>query len=191
MIAVKRTGAHRRGPKGATSVFGRHALAVAILLAEASGVAVPAMAQPGAGGGEPAPGMGPAASQRAVAGGDRGQAFEYEATGKRDPFRPLALMRPASEIQTPLTPLQGYDLGQLRLVGVIQDVVPPRAMVEDSSGLGFILTPGTPIGTNGGVVTAIRPRQVVVEEWYTDVVGERHRRETVLELPEDRSEVRK
>ncbi len=44
---------------------------------------------------------------------------------------------------------------------------PPRAMVEDSAGLGFILLPGTPIGPNGGVVTEIKPRQVVVEEWPT------------------------
>ncbi len=120
--------------------------------------------------------------------GDLGD-YTYDASGKRDPFRPLFLMRrPASQAVEPLTPLQRYEIGQLRLVGVIYDLNPPRGMVEDSSGLGFIVTPGTAIGPNGGVVTAIRPRQVVVEEWQTDVIGQKHKKEFVLELPSDQNE---
>lgn len=112
--------------------------------------------------------------------------YSYDPSGKRDPFRPLFLLRrPAAQSVEPLTPLQRYEIGQLRLVGVVFDLAPPRAMVEDSSGLGFIVTPGTAIGPNGGVVTAIRPRQVVVEEWQTDVIGQRHKKEFVLELPAD------
>jgi type IV pilus assembly protein PilP len=120
---------------------------------------------------------------------DEQDEYAYDPSGKRDPFRPLFLMRrPAAASVEPMTPLQRYELGQLRLVGVVYDLAPPRAMVEDSSGLGFILTPGTAIGPNGGVVTAIRPRQVVVEEWQTDVIGQRHKKEFVLELPADESE---
>jgi type IV pilus assembly protein PilP len=118
--------------------------------------------------------------------GDDGGDYAYDPTGKRDPFRPLYLLRrPAVPSAEPATPLQSYEIGQLRLVGVVFNLAPPRAMVEDSSGLGFIVTPGTAIGPNGGVVTAIRPRQVVVEEWQTDVIGERHKKEFVLELPAD------
>jgi type IV pilus assembly protein PilP len=116
-------------------------------------------------------------------------AFEYNPAGKRDPFRPLALDRKTvAQTSEPLSPLQHYDIGQLRLVGLIYDSSPARAMVEDSAGLGFIVSPGTPVGQNGGVVTSIRARQVVIEEWYSDVIGERHRREIVLELPADRVE---
>jgi type IV pilus assembly protein PilP len=112
--------------------------------------------------------------------------YEYNPTGKRDPFRPLSLLRnPNAPAMENLSPLQRYEIGQLKLVGIIYNVTPPRAMVEDSSGLGFILTPGTPVGPNGGVVTAIEPRQVVVVEWYTDVIGEKHRKEYTLELPTD------
>lgn len=119
---------------------------------------------------------------------DHGE-YTYDASGKRDPFRPLFLLRrSAAETVEPLTPLQRYEIGQLRLVGVIYDLAPPRAMVEDSSGLGFIVTPGTAIGPNGGVVTAIRPRQMVVEEWQTDVIGQRHKKEFVLDLPSDENE---
>jgi len=115
-------------------------------------------------------------------------AFEYNATGKRDPFRPLALDRKTVATAEPLSPLQHYDIGQLKLVGLIYNTNPPVAMVEDSAGLGFIISPGTPVGANGGVVTAIRPRQVVVEEWYNDVIGDKHKREIVLELPNDQTD---
>ncbi len=118
-----------------------------------------------------------------------GGGYRYDAAGKRDPFRPLALRQERNaEQRAPLTPLQRYEIGQLKLVGVIRDVTPPRALVEDSAGLGFILTPGTPIGPHGGVVATIGRREVVVEEWQTDVIGERHRREIVLELPKDEAE---
>jgi len=114
--------------------------------------------------------------------------FEYNATGKRDPFRPLALDRKTVATAEPLSPLQHYDIGQLKLVGLIYNTNPPLAMVEDSAGLGFIISPGTPVGANGGVVTVIRPRQVVVEEWYNDVIGDKHKREIVLELPNDQTD---
>jgi type IV pilus assembly protein PilP len=111
--------------------------------------------------------------------------YQYDPDGKRDPFRPFALQtEPKANIE-PLTPLQRYEVGQLKLVGIVLDVTPPRAMVEDDQGLGFILTPGTPVGPNGGVVTSIQPRQVVVVEWQTDVIGERHRKEFVLQLASD------
>jgi len=132
---------------------------------------------------------GAAVAQTEVSLPDDQASYEYDPTGKRDPFRPLFLLRrSAAQTVQPMTPLQRYEIGQLRLVGVVYDLAPPRAMVEDSSGLGFIVTPGTAIGPNGGVVTAIRPRQVVVEEWQTDVIGERHRKELLLELPEDADE---
>lgn len=115
--------------------------------------------------------------------------YEYNPTGKRDPFRPLSLLHnPNAPSLEALSPLQRYEIGQLKLVGIVYNLNPPRAIVEDSSGLGFILTPGTPVGPNGGVVTAIEPRQVVVVEWYTDVIGEKHRKEYVLELPTEAAE---
>lgn len=128
----------------------------------------------------------PAVRAQTTGGSPRVDAYEYDPAGKRDPFRPLSLIREPNRAKAePLTPLERYELGQLRLVGIVHQLTPPRAMVEDSAGLGFILTPGTPVGPNGGVVTEIRPREVVVEEWHTDVIGQEHRTEHVLELPAD------
>lgn len=113
----------------------------------------------------------------------------YAAAGRRDPFRPLSMLRaPGPQPMEPRTPLERYELAQLRLVGVVRQVDPPRAMVEDSAGLGFILTPGTPIGRDGGVVSEIGEREVLVEECYTNVIGEQHCQKIALSLPTDESE---
>ncbi len=109
----------------------------------------------------------------------------YDPTAHRDPFRPPRL----SGITDARTPLQTYQLGQLKLVGVIAEPAQGyRAMVEDSAGLGYIITTGTPIGSSGGVVRSIEPRRVVIEESTRDFYGDLKPKEVVMELPqEDRS----
>jgi Tfp pilus assembly protein PilP len=58
-------------------------------------------------------------------------------------------------------------------------------MLEDNSGMGFIVTPGTPIGRNRGVVTAIEPRRIVVEEKLIDYYGHEQTQRVFLEMPKD------
>jgi len=102
----------------------------------------------------------------------------------RDPFRPFTLdLHP--EAQAPATPLQRYQLGQLTVVGTVWEASPPRAMVEDNAGMGYIVTPGTPIGPNGGIVTAIEPQRVVVEERVLDFYGKEQVNRIVLETPKE------
>jgi Tfp pilus assembly protein PilP len=109
----------------------------------------------------------------------------YDATAHRDPFRPPRLNATADA----RTPLETYQLGQLKLVGVIvQPSDGYRAMVEDSAGLGYIIVTGTPIGSSGGVVRSIEPRRVVIEESTRDFYGDVKPKAVVMELPqEDRS----
>jgi hypothetical protein len=102
----------------------------------------------------------------------------------RDPFRPFTLdVRP--EVRVQATPLQRYELGQLTVVATVWDVNPPRAMVEDSFGMGYIVTLGTPVGRNGGVITAIEPQRVVVEERVLDFYGKEQINRIVLETPKE------
>ncbi|MCC6763178.1 MAG: pilus assembly protein PilP [Deltaproteobacteria bacterium] len=109
----------------------------------------------------------------------------YDARAHRDPFTPPRLNSTADA----RTPLETYQIGQLKLVGVVAQ--PPqgyRAMVEDSAGLGYIITTGTPIGSSGGVVRSIESRRVVIEESTRDFYGDVKPKEVVMELPqEDRS----
>jgi Tfp pilus assembly protein PilP len=104
----------------------------------------------------------------------------YDAAGRRDPFRPPRVgSAPSTE---PRTPLQRYEIGQLRLVAVIYDTGEPRAVVEDDQKLGYIVKVGTPIGPNGGVVRSIERGRVRITEQAVDYYGERRESEVTMEL---------
>lgn len=112
----------------------------------------------------------------------------YDSAGRRDPFRPP---RTTAGLPTgePRSPLERYELGQLRLVAVIYDTGQPRAVVEDDAGLGYIVRVGTRIGPNGGQVQGIDRGRVRVREEYVDFYGEPHPTDAVLELRTERKTV--
>jgi type IV pilus assembly protein PilP len=113
----------------------------------------------------------------------------YDPVGRRDPFRPPRAT-PATAAGTPRTPLERYEIGQLKLVAIIYDTHEPRAVVEDDAGLGYIIKVGTPIGLNGGQVRAIERGQVLVEEDSVDFYGDRHPSSVVLQLRTSERETR-
>jgi type IV pilus assembly protein PilP len=110
--------------------------------------------------------------------------YRYEPSGKRDPFfSPLHRVTETAPVPDEAkTPLQRLDLGQFKLVGVILDTSEPKALIEDNSGLGYIVTRGTLIGAKGGVIRAIESRRVVVEEYDVDFYGKRQLHERELNL---------
>jgi hypothetical protein len=117
-------------------------------------------------------------------GGEVSKVAAADTAKPRDPFRPFTLnLRPGRLI--PQTPLQHFDLGQLAVVGTVWDTSPPRAMVEDSSGMGYIVGLGTPIGSSGGVVTAIEPQRIIVEERVLDYYGKEQINRIVMETPKE------
>jgi type IV pilus assembly protein PilP len=103
--------------------------------------------------------------------------------GKRDPFRPYTLnVRAAPRRRENLSPLERYELGQLKLVGIVWNTREPKAMVEDSSGLGYVIHVGTPIGPSNGKVKAIRQNEIIIEEFFVDLYGDRQRREVGMRI---------
>jgi Tfp pilus assembly protein PilP len=145
-----------------------------LVVALALGSAVPVLAVPAPAANTPPVQADPAEGARPA----------YNPTGRRDPFRPFTIdIHPEARVQ--LTPLQRYELGQLTVVGTVWEVSPPRAMVEDSVGMGYIVTLGTPIGRNGGLVTAIEPRRVIVEERVLDYYGKEQVNRIVMETPKE------
>ena len=110
-------------------------------------------------------------------------------TGRRDPFRPFTLtIRSNVRRRENLSPLERYELGQLKLVGVILNSKEPRAMVEDSSGLGYVVKVGTPIGASDGIVKAIKQNEIIIEEFFVDLYGARKRREVNMRISAERAE---
>lgn len=113
----------------------------------------------------------------------------FSMSGKRDPFRPFTLnTRIHDRPRDHLSPLERYDLGQLRLVGVVWHIKEPHAMIEDGRGLGYIVKVGTPIGANDGRVRAIKPNEIIIEETYVDLFGRKKKREVNMKLSVEKAE---
>ena len=112
----------------------------------------------------------------------------FSRDGLRDPFLPYNKPAPRNPVSRPrdnLSPLERFELGQLRVTGIIWDIPEPVAMVEDTAGFGYIIRVGTPIGVNDGKVKTIRRSEVVVEEFYRDVSGTKKKRDVSLRFSHD------
>ncbi|MBC8431913.1 MAG: pilus assembly protein PilP [Desulfobacterales bacterium] len=103
----------------------------------------------------------------------------YNPQGKLDPFEPLlkekevaaVMPRKKTEKRKPLTPLEKLDLSQLQLVGVIRSLSGNRALVEDATGKGYVVTKGTYIGTRSGKIVEILADRVIVAEEVENIYG--------------------
>ena len=111
------------------------------------------------------------------------RSYFYDPVGRRDPFlSPFHVAPEQVVIEEARTPLQRFDLGQLKLVGIVWETHTPKALIEDTGGLGYIVEAGTLIGTNGGVIRMIEPRRIVIEEYKTDFYGKRQIQQRELKL---------
>jgi type IV pilus assembly protein PilP len=127
-------------------------------------------------------------------------AMGYDPKGKIDPFVPLVRDEPVNAAKDaekaggeakgekrkkriPQTPLEKIELNQLRLRAIIMAPSGNRALVEESSGKGYILTTGTYIGRNQGTVTKIEKDRVIVEETVESIQGDITTQEKELKLP--------
>jgi type IV pilus assembly protein PilP len=103
----------------------------------------------------------------------------YNPQGKLDPFEPLfqekavAVAKPRKKRQTRkrITPIEKLDLSQLQLVGVIRSLSGNRALVEDATGKGYVVTKGTYIGTRYGKIVEILADRIIVAEEVENVYG--------------------
>ena len=108
----------------------------------------------------------------------------YNPAGKRDPFVPFLKVEPRTLREEPgnVSPLQRYDLGELKFVGMIWGPKGAHALVEDAEGKGYTVTVGTKIGRGGGVVTRITDGEIFVKEEYRDYSGRKIMRESSMKL---------
>jgi type IV pilus assembly protein PilP len=113
----------------------------------------------------------------------------YDPRGKFDPFKPFLLTQKGGEAsdakKKPLTPLQKMALSEIQagLRAIVWGKMGNRALVEDATGKGYVLTVGTYVGQNDGIVKKIMQDRIVVEEYIRDPV-ENHltTNEVVLKL---------
>jgi type IV pilus assembly protein PilP len=110
--------------------------------------------------------------------------YSYNPAGKPDPFKPFIQLTPVRDASRsgPLTPLQKYDISQLKLVAIISTPEGNIALIEDATGKGYFLKKGTWVGKNDGKVTKILKDKVIIEEVYQDIFGQTKTNEISLFL---------
>lgn len=96
--------------------------------------------------------------------------FDYLIEGRNDPFIPFiseksqaAKMDEILPIEDQLTGMQLFEPGQLNLVAIVMADENDFAMVEDTTGKGYILRTGMEIGRRG-IITSILSNKVTIEE---------------------------
>ncbi len=121
------------------------------------------------------------------------QRLLYKVEGKIDPFQPLFREEPVEKAslepktqrkkRIPQTPLERLDLSQLRLTAIIRTASGYRALVEESTGKGYMIGVGTYMGLNGGRVVAIYKDRFVLEEEIEDALGNVKTEQRDIRLP--------
>jgi Tfp pilus assembly protein PilP len=81
--------------------------------------------------------------------------FEYKSEGRRDPFEPVLLLKAKSAREVRVikdkkstADVLGYELEELKLVGVLKSDKGMMAMMEDTQGKGIFFRKGDPINQN-------------------------------------------
>jgi type IV pilus assembly protein PilP len=126
-------------------------------------------------------------------------ALGYDSKGRTDPFIPLVKEEPVKverkeskglidakgEVreQRTRTPLEKIELSQLQLKAIIMAPSGNKALVEESSGKGYIIRKGTYIGRHEGKVIKILKDRVVVEELTENYEGKMIAEEKEIKLP--------
>ena len=109
----------------------------------------------------------------------------YDSRGKRDPFVSFIKaeeLKKAAFDSASLPPLQRYELGELKFVGVIWTKKGARGLLEDAEGKGYSVTVGMRIGRSGGVVSRITGKEIFVKEEFVGNRGEKIVRESGIQL---------
>ncbi len=111
----------------------------------------------------------------------RASDFVYQREGRPDPFMPFIKDKVVQEVDVEveeygvLTGMQKFEPGQLTVVAIVQKQQGPIAMVQDSTGKGYLISAGEKLGRNG-VVEEITDNMILVKQQYKMTSGAfRHR----------------
>lgn len=133
---------------------------------------------------------------------EREAKYVFVTRDRTDPFLPFVVEQRAATISPEqavkiLTPLQRIELSSLELIAVINYGSNARALVEDSTGIGYIIETGTELGPNngkvvgiyqatmearGGLKEVVKPSRIEVKEDYRTYLGKLKSRIVVIPL---------
>ena len=110
----------------------------------------------------------------------RNDNYTYRRDGRSDPFMPFLREKVVDQeidanSSSELVGMQKFEPGQLLVVGIVQSKNGPVAMVQDSTGKGYIISPGIKLGRSG-VVDEITTNMILIKQQYLMTSGAtRHR----------------
>ncbi|GAK52827.1 putative Type IV pilus assembly protein PilP [Candidatus Moduliflexus flocculans] len=116
--------------------------------------------------------------------------YEYDPTGRREPFDPL-IKEVVSKNEDPVLPpnpeeqkmpLQKFEVNQLKITGIVMGSFGDYARVVAPDGKSYTVNVGTLVGTHEGEVSSITDNAVVVREIIRYESGKVEEVETPLYL---------
>jgi type IV pilus assembly protein PilP len=107
---------------------------------------------------------------------------------RKDPFKPYVVETKSVAVfqRSPgygLLPIQNYEVGQFRVLGIITGFKENSALVVDPTGKAYVVKPGMEIGKNGGQIDKISTTSIDVLEKYRDESGKIRKKNIKLTLP--------
>ena len=128
-------------------------------------------------------GLNPEELQKAevlLASADKKTKSAYDPKKRTDPFEPVIEESPDTgggggggggtcpEIVIGPTPLENMHLDHLKLTGIVRFANQGKAVLEDPKGKPYIVSKGTKVGMNAGVVEDIREDHIIIKEKRID-----------------------
>jgi type IV pilus assembly protein PilP len=111
----------------------------------------------------------------------------FDFAGKKDPFRSYVVVSKAKLPLPPISekhlPIQQFEVGQFKVLGIITGLAENRAMVLDPTGKSYVIKDGSLIGPHNGRVLKITTTSIEVTEQYREDSGKILNRVVKLTLP--------
>jgi len=112
--------------------------------------------------------------------------YSYSPKGKPDPFKTfIGYLKTADQEKSPeraLTPLQKFEVSQLKLVGIYSRGGEAKALIQDPDKKGYIVALDDLVGPSWGRVTRILRDRIIITEKTKGPLGKTVDREIVMKL---------
>jgi hypothetical protein len=95
--------------------------------------------------------------------------FSYTSQDRRDPFEPVYLLKAAKKTSTQPAQKEGYELDELKFVGVIKSGAVTFALMEDMQGKGLLFKKGDFLNKNLWIVDTLEDKVTIAYKLRGDI----------------------
>ena len=95
--------------------------------------------------------------------------FSYTSQDRRDPFEPVYLLKTAKRTSSWTTQKEGYEIDELRFVGVMKSGAVTFALMEDMQGKGLLFKKGDFLNRNLWVFDTLEDKVILAYKLRGDI----------------------